>query len=73
MDRGLGGFRLVEEKVNDPYIKDYDGQNDHPTRWATCFDLSTWGVFLATNAGRPVGGATVAISAPVLPMDRFQR
>ena len=74
MDGGLGDFRLVEEKVTEPFIKDYDSQNDdNPTSWAASFDVSDWGIFLATDGDRPVGGAAVAIDAPVYPMDRFQR
>jgi GNAT superfamily N-acetyltransferase len=74
IDGGLGGFRLVEEKVAAPFIKDYDGQDDdNPTGWAASFDVSSWGIFLATDGNRPVGGAAVAIDAPIYPMDRFQR
>lgn len=74
IDDGLGGFRLVEEKVAEPFVKDYDSQNDdNPTSWAANFDVSGWGIFLATDDDRPVGGAAVAIDVPVYPMDRFQR
>ena len=38
VDGGLGGFRLVEEYVAEPFIKlDVDGDNC-PTRWAAEFD-----------------------------------
>lgn len=71
---GLGGFRLVEEKVAQPYVKDYDGQSDdNPTSWAASFDTSQWGMFLATDGDQAVGGAAVALGAPVYPLDRFQR
>jgi len=74
IDGGLGGFRLVEEQVDEPFIKDYNGRNgDNPSSWAARFDLSQWGIFLATEGDRPVGGAAVAIGTPVYPMDRFQR
>lgn len=74
VDRGLGGFRLVEEKVPTPYIKDYDDQGqDRPSAWARTYDLSRWGILLAREDGRPVGGAAVAVDAPVYPLDRFQR
>jgi len=72
---GLGGFRLVEEEVVEPFIRDYNSHHeDNPTRWVSHFDVSRWGIFLATDdEGQHVGGATVAIDAPVYPMDRFQR
>jgi GNAT superfamily N-acetyltransferase len=75
LEAGLGGFRLVEEKVAEPFIRDYNSHHeDNPTCWATCFDVSQWGIFVATgDEGQPVGGATVAIDAPVYPLDRFQR
>ena len=74
IDGGLG-FRLVEEQVSEPFIRDYNSHNDdNPTSWSVSFDISQWGIFLATDdKNRPVGGATVAIDAPVYPMDRFQR
>jgi GNAT superfamily N-acetyltransferase len=72
IDGGLGGFSLVEESVAEPFVKDY-GDDDKPTCWAAEFDLSRWGIFLAVDADRPVGGAAVAADAPVYPMDRFQR
>jgi GNAT superfamily N-acetyltransferase len=74
LDGGLGGFRLVEEKLPAPYVKDYDSQGtDRPTVWANEFDISRWGILLARDGGRPVGGAAVAVGAGVYPLDRFQR
>ncbi len=74
LDGGLGGFRLVEEKLPAPYVKDYDRQGeDRPSAWAKEFDLSRWGVLLARDGGQPIGGAAVALSAGVYPLDRFQR
>lgn len=74
VDGGLGGFRLVEEKLPAPYVKDYDSQgDDHPSAWAKEFDLSRWGILLARDDGRAVGGAAVALGAGVYPLDRFQR
>lgn len=68
---GLGGFRLREENVAGPFVKDYG--SDGPTDWAETFDLSGWGIFLAREGARRVGGAAVASGASVYPMDRFQR
>lgn len=75
IDGGLGGFRLVEERVAEPYIRDYGSLgDDNPTAWSADFDPDRWGIFLAIDGGeRPVGGAAVAVDAAVYPMDRFQR
>ena len=74
VDGGLGGFRLVEERLPAPYVKDYDSQgDDRPSHWAKVYDLNRWGILLARENGRPVGGATVAVDAAVYPLDRFQR
>ena len=79
LDGGLGGIRLVEEKLPAPYAKDYDRQgDDRPSVWAEEFDLSRWGIFLARDGGQPieapaVGGAAVALGAGVFSLDRFQR
>jgi GNAT superfamily N-acetyltransferase len=67
IDKGLGGFLLIEEKIA-PYTKDYDSIKENgdsgPIGWTKRFDVSKWGVFLALNGTRPVGGATVAIDTP---------
>jgi GNAT superfamily N-acetyltransferase len=68
---GLDGFRFCEEAVGEPFVKDYG--NDGPTDWAESFDYSGWGIFLAREGARHVGGAAVASDAPVYPMGRFQR
>ncbi|MBN1424165.1 GNAT family N-acetyltransferase [Candidatus Fermentibacteria bacterium] len=74
LDGGLGGFRLAEEKVATPYIKDYDGHGEHrPSRWASEFDMSRWGILLARDGERHVGGAAIAVGTAVYPLDRFQR
>jgi streptothricin acetyltransferase len=72
---GLDGFRLVEEHLAEPYVRDYNSAgDDNPAAWSADFDLARWGIFLAIDdRGRPVGGAAVAVDAPVYPMDRFQR
>ena len=70
IDNGLGGFRLVEEKVNF-YIKDYDNvieDDKGPEDWAKHFDISNWGIFIAFSDNRPVGGATVAFDTPAVNM-----
>lgn len=65
IDQGLGGFRLVEEKVDPPYVKDYDAvEEDSPIDWPRQFDVSRWGFFLALDGGREVGAAAVAMDSP---------
>jgi ribosomal protein S18 acetylase RimI-like enzyme len=74
VDGGLGGFRLVEEQLPAPYVKDYDRQgDDRPSAWAKEFDVSRWGILLARDEGQPIGGAAVAVGAGAYPLDRFQR
>jgi ribosomal protein S18 acetylase RimI-like enzyme len=75
MGTGLGGFRLVEERVEKPFVRDYDqNSEDNPARWASRFDVSRWGILMATDdVGQPVGGAAVAVEPPIFPMGRFQR
>ena len=72
IDGGLGGLALVEEKAHPPYIKDYGqdsgDKSDSPIAWPKQFDVSRWGIFLAYDGRRPVGGAAVAIDTPGLHM-----
>jgi ribosomal protein S18 acetylase RimI-like enzyme len=58
-----------------PFVRDYDEDSeDNPARWASRFDVSRWGILMATgNAGQPVAGAAIAVEPPVFPMARFQR
>ncbi len=67
VDAGLGGLRLVEEALSQPYLKDYDAQSggeDDPAHWAAQFDLRRWGFFLAEEGAQPVGAAAVAFDSP---------
>ena len=59
---GLGGIVLEERLVDTPYQK--YGCDDNPQEWSRGFDLETWGIFLATIAGQPAGGAAVAPPSP---------
>lgn len=65
MDGGLGGLRLVEERLAEPYVKDYDSYDDGQCElwniWPRGFDISRWGLFVAFEGEQPVGAATVAI------------
>jgi GNAT superfamily N-acetyltransferase len=60
VDGGLGGMLLRQAPVAVPYVKDYDSYGELPTDWPERFDVSNWGFFLATVAGKPVGAAAVA-------------
>jgi GNAT superfamily N-acetyltransferase len=63
IDGGLGGIRLYEDKVASPYIKNYDGYEEGgPERWPERFDIGNWGIFLARQGGRNIGGAIVAFN-----------
>jgi streptothricin acetyltransferase len=65
------GFRLVEEPVTAPYVKDYDASDDPDGRvlnWPKHFDVSKWGFFIARKGGDDVGAATVAVHTPAVHM-----
>ena len=52
-----GGWKLVEERVDPPWVKDYDG-GEPPTRWLR-WDNRNWRVLSAFVGGERVGGAIV--------------
>ena len=61
INRGLGGFTLVETAVEKPYIKDFcTGDDESVTRWEKRRDLTNWAFFMAFDGARPVGAAAVA-------------
>ena len=54
-----------DRPVEVPWRKDYDAlPHNHPTAWASRFDLSSWAFFSAHLDGRLVGGAVVAFRTP---------
>ena len=62
-ESGLGGIRLVEEPVDPPYLKDYDATSEEgPARWLRRWnwDTSSWGLLVAYEGSRRVGGAVLA-------------
>jgi GNAT superfamily N-acetyltransferase len=68
-DAGLAGLAMVEERV-EPYVKDYDalpdeddGDDEGVVGWAAAWDVTEWGIFLATDDGQAVGGVAVAVGA----------
>ena len=69
VDGGFGGFRLVEETLEEPYVKDYDAYDpDEFTNLPKQFDLLHWAFFIAFDGDAPVGAATVAFDTPGLDM-----
>ena len=65
IDRGLGGWRLTEERVAPPYVKDYDDvEDERPVRWSKRWDLSNWVFLAAVDRGVRIGGAVVARDTP---------
>ena len=66
---GPAGFALSERSLATPYRKDYDAlAGNAPTRWATEFDVSRWGLIAARSDGRRVGGVVVAFDTPGVTM-----
>jgi ribosomal protein S18 acetylase RimI-like enzyme len=61
-----GRWQLTEIHVP-PFFKDYDTL-EHPTDWASRFDMSQWMMFSAFDDDRRVGGAIVAIRTPGVDM-----
>ena len=69
---GLGGLRLLEEPLEEAYVKSYDDGHS----WIEDLDVSRWGIFMATDVGHGDalgGGATVAVDGPIFPVKPFQR
>lgn len=61
IDSGFGGFQLIEQPVQVPWIKDYeDGDEPSVTRRIDQFDVSNWQFLLADVDGQLAGGATIA-------------
>ncbi len=70
INNGLGGIKLIEEKIEEPYIKDYDAhRGEGPTRWLKRFDMSNWGIYMAFEDDKHIGGAIVVPGAFVGDID----
>jgi len=65
---GSGGWRLKEEAVRPPFIKDYDEGGDRPLRWAQKRDLSSWVILAALQDSARLGGGVVAWNTPGVDM-----
>lgn len=62
---GLGGLALREEKIETPYVKDYDGDvGNAPPLWSGQFDLQNWGIFLGFHENTAVAGMAIACNVP---------
>jgi len=60
-DRGLKGVTLSEQRVEKPWIKDYDSHKDEgPMRWPRRWDISNWGIISAFLGDSRVGGCVIA-------------
>jgi len=73
IDGGLGGVLLGEHTLDAPWEKDYDTADGGPSRWASRFDVSSWGMFGAYEWGDRIGGAVIALDTPDLHMLRGRR
>ena len=60
-------WKLTEERVESPYVKDYDAGGERPLRWRRR-DLSNWVILAALREGGRVGGAVVAWNTPGVDM-----
>ena len=61
LDLGKKGLADLKESLEEPWIKDYDlidGQG--PSRWASQFDISNWGLLTVSDKDRLIGGAIIA-------------
>ena len=60
----VGGWRLIEERVDPPWVKDYDG-GEPPNRWLR-WDTTNWRILSAFAGDERVGGAIVVHDSPEL-------
>jgi GNAT superfamily N-acetyltransferase len=76
IEDGYGGLRLVEEPLDQPFLRNYDfdgNGGDNPAAWVREFDLGNWGLFVAMKGDQPIGGITIALDGPVFPARNLQR
>jgi GNAT superfamily N-acetyltransferase len=63
---GLNGIALLEEAIEEPYLKDYDSYEDGPpSAWPAQFEMGNWGILIARDplgpvGNPPAGGAMIA-------------
>ena len=69
IDDGRGGLTLTETPFDQPYVKDHDEDpEENVSSWTNRFDVSNWLFLMAFDAGKAVGGATVAFRSPKVHM-----
>src|SRR5689334_13615394 len=62
VDALLAGQEATPRSLAEPYLKDYDClAGNHPTDWATAFDISGCKILAAYAGVRRVGGAIVVV------------
>jgi len=61
MDAGTGGLGLSEQIVSPPFRKVYPDSEDDPFPTHNKWDVSEWGIFVATQNDAVVGGCVVAL------------
>jgi GNAT superfamily N-acetyltransferase len=61
-DRGLGGFKFLEEDVTKPYPKGADDPAESPASWPPRQEPGEFAVFIAEDGDVAVGGAAVVIN-----------
>jgi len=64
-ENDLHGIKLIERRVEKPWIKDYDAyQAEGPLSWAQRWNISNWVVISAFVKGARVGGCVIAYDTP---------
>jgi GNAT superfamily N-acetyltransferase len=61
-DRGLGGFKFIEDKIKSPYWKGTDSPEDSPASWPPRQESGEFAAFLAMDGEVILGGAAVLIN-----------
>lgn len=65
IENGLGGIKLFEENVENPFVKDYDAiEGNQISLLDKEFDLSNWGILSAFDDDKRIGGAIIAWNSP---------
>jgi GNAT superfamily N-acetyltransferase len=64
-------FDWQEAPIEVPYCKNYDAyEQGSPLDWPRRFNLSQWGLFLALDDGRPIGGVAAALNDHMIDAER---
>lgn len=69
LNNGLAGIMFNEVEVAKPYWKNYDqAEEDRPDNWARKFNIDNWGILVAVEDDKFVGGAVLAYRNPEVRM-----